>query len=227
MLALLVVVALAVIFGPQLWARHILARHGQERPDLPGTGAELARHLLAGARLADYGVERANAGVGDHFDSERRMVVLAPTHHDRRSLAAAVVAAHEVGHALQHHLAYRPLLIRQRLVGMASLAERIASVILIAIPVVSLVTRAPGAAAALLLLAIGVMAVPILVHLVTLPVEFDASFRRALPILELGYLDRRDLPHARRILTACALTYVASALARLLNFARWLRVLRR
>jgi uncharacterized protein len=227
MVALLVLVALAVIFGPQLWARHVLAQHGDERPDLPGTGAELARHLLAGAHLTGYGVERADAGIGDHFDPDRRMVVLSPTHHDRRSLSAAVVAAHEVGHALQHYLDYRPLLIRQRLVRVAGTAERVASFILIAIPLVTLLTRAPGAAAALLLLAIGVMAVPILVHLITLPVEFDASFRRALPILELGYLDQSDLPHARRILTACALTYVASALARLLNFARWLRVLRR
>lgn len=227
MIVLIVLVALAVIFGPQLWARHILTRHGRERPDLSGTGAELARHLLAGAHLAGYGVERAAAGIGDHFDPERRMVVLSPHHHDRRSLAAAVVAAHEVGHALQHYLAYPPLLMRQRLVGLAGMAERLASFILIAIPVVTLLTRAPGAAAILLLLAVGVMAIPIVVHLVTLPVEFDASFRRALPILELGYLDQRDLPQARRILTACALTYVAAALARLLNFARWLRVLRR
>ena len=63
--------------------------------------------------------------------------------------------------------------------------------------------------------------------LVTLPVEFDASFARALPILERGYLGPADLPAARRILTACALTYVAGALVSVLNFRRWIRLLRR
>ena len=66
-----------------------------------------------------------------------------------------------------------------------------------------------------------------LVHFVTLPVEFDASFRRALPLLQAGVLDKRDLPAARRILTACALTYVAASLSAMLNLWRWLAILRR
>ncbi|MEX2479522.1 MAG: zinc metallopeptidase [Gammaproteobacteria bacterium] len=227
MLALLVILALAVIFGPQLWARHALQHHNGERADLPGTGAELARHLLSSARLDGYAVEQAAPGTGDHFDPERRAVVLSEAHHDRRSLTAVVVAAHEVGHAIQHYIGYRPLQLRQRLVRFAAMAERLASIVLLAIPFITLVTRSPGAGAALLFAAIAVMAIPIVVHLITLPVEFDASFRRALPILELGYLERSDLPPARRILAACAMTYVASALASLLNFARWIRFLRR
>ena len=72
------------------------------------------------------------------------------------------------------------------------------------------------------------MSLPVLVHLVTLPVEFDASFKRAMPILEQGgYLSEEDLPRARRILTACALTYFAASLASMLNFWRWIRVLKR
>ena len=71
------------------------------------------------------------------------------------------------------------------------------------------------------------MASAVVIHLVTLPVEFDASFNRALPILDRGgYLPRSDLPAARRILKACALTYVASSLAGLLNLWRWIRYLR-
>lgn len=218
---------LALIFGPQLWARHALQRYGAQRDDLPGTGGEFARHLLARAGLKDYRVECAQGAQGDHFDPARRAVVLSEQHHDRRSLAAAVVAAHEVGHALQHFIGYRPLAVRQRLVAIASVAERLGAIVLVAMPFITVITRVPAAGAALLMLGMGVMLVPIGVHLVTLPVEFDASFRRALPILRLGYLDEADLPAARRLLTACALTYFASALASLLNFARWIRLLRR
>ncbi|MEQ8235065.1 MAG: zinc metallopeptidase [Gammaproteobacteria bacterium] len=227
MIAILVVLALALVLGPQLWARHALKRHARARPDLPGNGGEFARHLLAQARMHDYRVERAADGVGDHFDPTRRVVALSAAHHDQRSLAAVVVAAHEVGHAIQHHIGYRPLYARQRLARFAGVAEKLAALALVAMPFLAVVTRAPAAGAGLLLLGIGGMLIPVLVHLVTLPVELDASFRRALPILELGYLERRDLPAARRILAACALTYVAGALASLLNFARWIRVLRR
>jgi Zn-dependent membrane protease YugP len=74
----------------------------------------------------------------------------------------------------------------------------------------------------------GQLALPAVVHLITLPVEWHASFRLALPILERGrYLDQQQMPAARRILTACALTYLASSLASLLNLWRWLRIVLR
>ncbi len=224
-----VVIALvvAVIFGPQLWARHVLTRYTGERDDLPGTGAELARHLLREARMDDYRVERAADGVGDHFNPATGVVALSAEHYERRSLAAAVVATHEVGHAIQHFIGYRPLALRTRLAGAATIAERVASMMLVAMPLVTVLTRAPAAGAGLLIAGVAIMLLPVLVHLATLPVEFDASFRRALPILERGYLEGRDLVRARRILTACALTYVAGSLASLLNFWRWIRILRR
>jgi uncharacterized protein len=227
MIAIVLVLGLVLLLGPGLWARHALARHGRERADLPGSGADFARHLLRSARMDDYRVELATEGVGDHFDPQRRVVALSTAHHDRRSLAAIVVAAHEVGHAIQHHIGYRPLYARQTLARWAMLAEKFAGFALIAMPVLTVATRAPAAGAGVLLLGVIAMLVPVIVHLVTLPVEFDASFRRALPILELGYLPPADLPAARRILAACALTYVAGALGSLLNVARWFRVLRR
>jgi Zn-dependent membrane protease YugP len=91
-----------------------------------------------------------------------------------------------------------------------------------------LVTRAPQASALMLLIGVGSMALGTVVHFVTLPVELDASYGKALPILEEGsYLHDGDLPHARKILKAAALTYVAGSLASLLNLGRWIAVLRR
>ena len=227
MIFIVLAVLLAVIFGPQIWARRVLKANAQERTDIPGTGAEFAEHLLQNAHLTEYGVEKTDTGTGDHFDPGTRMVRLSDAHHSHRSLSAVVVAAHEVGHAIQHHIGYGPLKARSQLAGAAAVAERIASFILIAMPFVTILTRVPSAGAGMLLLGVAVMVVPVLVHLVTLPVEFDASFRRALPILRMGYVSSEDLPKARRILAACALTYLSASLASLLNFWRWIRVLRR
>jgi Zn-dependent membrane protease YugP len=100
-------------------------------------------------------------------------------------------------------------------------------VILLATPLLGALTRAPGLIALQLGAGISVMALSVMIHTVTLPVEFDGSFNRALPILERGgYMSKAGLPAARRILRACALTYVASSLASLLNLWRWIRVLR-
>jgi Zn-dependent membrane protease YugP len=94
--------------------------------------------------------------------------------------------------------------------------------------VLALVTRAPQGGLLLLLLAVGSAIIGTLVHLITLPVELDASFNKALPALASGkHVFPSDLPHARRILRAAALTYVAGSMASLLNLARWLTVLRR
>ncbi len=219
------IVVLAIVFGPSLWARGILAWHGDDRPDFPGTGGELARHLLDEAGLQAVKVEATDEG--DHYDPGGKAVRLSQENLGGRSLTAVAVAAHEVGHALQDRDKYPPLETRTRLVTSTRVLERVGSIILLATPLLGAVTRSP----ALIVLEIGagilVMSISVLVHAVTLPVEFDASFKRALPILDKeGYLPKADLPAARRILKACALTYVASSLASLLNLWRWIRLLR-
>ena len=223
---LLVLLIIAVVFGPQLWARWVLRRHSRPRPDFPGSGGEFARHLLK--RLNIDGVEVETTTLGDHYDPQTRTVRLTEDKLNGKSLTAVVVAAHEVGHALQHHTGYTPLAWRSRLVGFASGAEKLGGILMLAVPVIALLTRAPAAGGLTLLLGALVMLSATLVHLVTLPVEFDASFRRALPALRSGeYLTEREMKAARHILTACAMTYVAQSLTGLLNIWRWLRVLRR
>ncbi len=216
---------LAIVFGPAIWARGVLAWYGDERSDLPGTGGELARHLLDEGGLASVKVEATDRG--DHYDPTDKAVRLKRENLDGRSLTAVATAAHEVGHALQDRDSYGPLATRSRLVKSTAVFQRVGSIIIFAAPLLGGLARSPG----LFFLEIGAgiltMAISVVVHLVTLPVEFDASFARALPILEReGYLSAADLPAARRILRACALTYVASSLASLLNLWHWIRVLR-
>jgi hypothetical protein len=215
----------ALVLGPQLWVRYAMRSHGAERTDLPGTGGELARHLLDEAGLRHVKVELT--GDGDHYDPATETVRLRPEHHDARSITAVAVAAHEVSHAVQHARGEKGFLFRQVLVERAVMFDRIGMMVLLAAPLLFFIIKAPVLLLLQFLLGIGLMLVRVVVHLATLPIEVDASFRKALPVLQAGgYLDDRDLPAARSVLTAAALTYVASALATLLDFARWIRLIR-
>ncbi len=218
-------VLLGLIVAPQFWVRHTIGRHGADRPDLPGTGGELARHLVERFGLDGVTVETTDRG--DHYDPETKTVRLLPQHHDGRSLSAVAIAAHEVAHAIQDAGGERKLALRQRLAKLAMVTDRFAGIFFIAAPILAAILRTPAALVALLGLGIGLLAVRVVVNLVTLPVEYDASFAKALPILKDGaYLDENDLPAARKVLRAAALTYVASALMSLVNLARWIRLLR-
>jgi hypothetical protein len=224
----IIILLLASIFLPGIWVKKILAKYSEpaDRYRDRGTGAELARHLLDQFELTEVKVEASDQG--DHYDPGARAVRLTEANFNGHSLTAITVAAHEVGHALQHARAETLFTTRQRLVVAAVHGERIGRLLLIAAPIVMLVARVPQASLAMLLLAVVSMSLGTLVHLATLPVEFDASYGKALPILQQGnYLHEGDLPHARRILKAAALTYVAGSLASLLNLGRWIAVLRR
>ena len=225
LLAIGVLLLFAAVFGPQWWVRHMLAKHAADRPDLPGTGAELARHLLDEAGLQQVTVEQTD--LGDHYDPDALAVRLTPPHHDGRSISAVAVAAHEVSHAVQHARGEPAFKRRYHLVKNLTWIDRVASVILLLAPVVFAFVRVPSLLILQLVAGLALLAIRIVVHVTTLPVEFDASFGKALPVLARGrYLGAGDLPAARDVLKAAAYTYVAAALATLLDIARWFRILR-
>jgi Zn-dependent membrane protease YugP len=137
------------------------------------------------------------------------------------------VAAHECGHAFQHAAAEPMFILRTRLAGASVVAQRVGSFLLFAAPLSVLITKLPAAALLNLSGAFLIMGFAVMMHLLTLPVEIDASFNKALPLLSSGYLSQQQMPAARAILRAAAWTYVAASLATLLNFWRWFAVLRR
>lgn len=202
-------------------------RHDAPLAELPGTGGELARHLLTRLQLTDFSVQALETA-GDHYDPENKTVCLSPGVHEGKSLTAVVVAAHEVGHALQHFTGYKPLYLRWNLAKYIAFVEKAASVLLVSFPFVALLSKSPLAGGLMLVLGLAILLLPVVFHLVTLPVEWDASFNRALPLLLEGeYLPKTAEPVIRRILTAAALTYVSASLFSLLNFYRWIAFLRR
>jgi uncharacterized protein len=219
----LLIVALA--FLPGLWVKGVIQRHSIERTDFPGTGGELARHLLDGMKLNHVKVEQTD--LGDHYDPIEKVVRLSENHMNKKSLSAVVVAAHEVGHAMQDATEYAPLKARTKLAKQAHWVEMIGSVLMLLSPVMLVIAKAPAIMLLQLIAGLVIISFSVLMHAVTLPVEYDASFKRALPVLQAGnYIADKDMTSARQILRAAALTYVAAAAMTLLDITRWLRVLR-
>lgn len=227
MIWVVVILAIAaLVYLPGVWVRQVMRRYSEPGDRYPGSGGEFAAHLLQGLGMSHVAVE--STAQGDHYDPVAKVVRLSPDNFEGRSLTAVTVAAHEVGHALQDNEGYTPLALRTRLVAVAAHGEKIAALLLMLLPILAILSRSPVAALLIPLAIVGSVGLSTFVHLLTLPTEMDASFARALPLLQQGgYLREGDLPHARRLLKAAALTYVSASLMSLLNLGRWLAVLRR
>ena len=218
---------LILILGPHLWTKYVFKRYDTLLDELPGTGGELARHLITRLKLIGYNVEALESG-GDHYNPENKTVCLSPGVFERKSLTSVVIATHEIGHALQHYTGFKPLYLRWKLAKYIAFTEKTASIILVSFPFITLLVKSPLVGVLMLASGILILVLPVIFHLVTLPVEWDASFNRALPLLiEGSYLPQSAEPAVRRILTAAALTYVSASLSSLLNFYRWIAFLRR
>ncbi len=216
----------ALVFGPGLWVRKVMSRYSSPEDRYDGTGGAQARHLLDNNGLQNIKVEETSKG--DHYDPVEKVVRLTPEKLHGRSLTAVTVAAHEVGHALQDASGYAPLKLRTQLIMLTQPVQRLGAGILMAAPLIGILTRAPLVSLLMILGGFLSMGTTTLVHLMTLPTELDASFKRALPLLEQGGLLKPvDMPHARRLLKAAAMTYLSASLASLLNIARWWALLRR
>jgi Zn-dependent membrane protease YugP len=221
-----ILLVLVVVFGPGIWVRRVLEKYSTPADRYQGSGADVARYLLDKYGLQSVKVEATEQG--DHYDPVEKAVRLTPDKYDGRSLTAITVAAHEVGHALQDKDGYTPLRLRTRLVRIVQPVERLGAGVLMVSPFVGAITRAPSLGLIMFAAGFLTLASSTLIHFVTLPTEFNASFGRALPVLDHHrILKAVDRPHARRLLTAAALTYVAASLMSILNIARWWAILRR
>jgi Zn-dependent membrane protease YugP len=222
---LFILLLLGVIIGPGLWVSAVMQRYHLPRDRYDRTGGETARALLDAMGLGHVVTEATDRG--DHYDPIQKAVRLAPENFRGSSLTALTVAAHEVGHAIQDASGFQPLHWRTRLVHWVAPVERVGAGMLMLAPFVAL-TPARIVGVLGFLAGLATLGAGIVVHALTLPTEFDASFGRALPLIrEQGILRKEDIPRARKLLTAAALTYVSQALQSLLNIARWWAILRR
>ena len=218
-------VIVILVYGPLLWVRYTLWRFRHDLAEIPGTGAELARHLVARFELEGVVIEEGQSGQ-DHYSPTEKTVRLGPENFHGRSLTAVAIAAHEVGHAIQFHRNEPTCQLYTKYYPVAHRIQRL-GIAMVSLPVFGLLLAAPRISILAMLLVAGVMIVSALVHLIVLPQEWDASFNKAMPILDDGeYVDARHLPVIKAILRAAALTYFAAALADVLRCWRWGGLLR-
>jgi len=222
----LIAIVLCAVFLPSLWVRWVMRRYAGNLPDLPGTGGELAKHLIE--RFDLDGVKAEVSDIGDHYDPQDRMVRLSEANWSGRSLTAVAVAAHEVGHAIQHQNKDARLQARTALVPWVNVLGQASVGVLAIAPIIGLLTRHPVPPMLIAVIGLSGLVLRMLLHLVTLPTEWDASFGKALPILRQGgYISTRQEAPVRRVLRAAALTYFAAALADAFNLFRWASLLLR
>lgn len=215
---------LLLVFMPTLWVRWVMKRYASEVPGMPGTGGELAEHLIDKLGLEGVGAESFD--LGDHYDPDKRMVRLSEPNWHGKSLTAIAVAAHEVGHAMQHHQNDVRLNARTKLIPIVTLLGQLSAGVLTVVPIIGLLTRHPAPTLLVALIGLSGLLFRMLLHLVTLPTEWDASFGKALPVLKAGnYISPEQETIVRRVLRAAALTYFAAALADAFNLFRWASLL--
>lgn len=199
------IATLVLTMGVQWWLRNTYGRWDRVANASGLTGADTARAILRANGLDDVKVEAVPGQLTDHYDPRARAVRLSEAHFKLPSVAGAAVAAHEVGHALQHAQSYGPLRLRSTLVPVASIGANFGPWIVIAGFVLGV--------AGLVQVGIVLFGAAVLFQLVTLPVEFDASRRAVSEMQRLGLATPADVGGSRQVLNAAAMTYVAAAAA--------------
>ncbi len=221
--ALIIGLTVALLLAaPKLWARYVFFKHSRRRKDIPGTGGQLAQHLIEHLQLVR--VRLGQARRRSHYNPFTKVISLTEQTMNSRSLTAVVRAAFEVGHALQDRKNASVLKYRDGLLHLARLGEQVGSGALLSAFIMALLV--PPVGGLLLFIAVVSMLTGAAVHLVLVPIEWQASFNFALPLLSEGrYVHRRDQAAVRQLLLACAFSRLAYALANLLDGRHWLRVL--
>lgn len=180
------------------------------------TGEQVARMMLDEAGLYDIPVVETNGELSDHYDPMRRVVRLSRDVFHGRSIAAAGIAAHEIGHAIQHKEHYKPLVLRTSIATGVNFVSQMSMILFF----LGIFLSIPG------LTTIGIIffSAAVIYQLVTLPVEFNAS-SRALKVLEgRGILFRDEVNGAKKVLGAAAMTYVAAALMSITQLLRLIAI---
>ena len=208
----ILLVGLPLIVG--LWAQWRVSsafkKWGQVRATSNITGAEAARQILQAAQISDVEVVETNDYLGDHYDPTKKRLCLSSDVYNTPSVAALGIAAHEVGHAIQHAKAYAPLKARMAIVPITSIASRMLPFVILG----GLFFHITG------LITLGIYCYMILLafQLITLPVEFDASKRAKIILQQMGMVQAgQEVVGVNRVLNAAALTYVAAFVATLGN----------
>ncbi len=181
------------------------------------TGADVARKILDMNGLYQVQVERISGNLSDHFDPKANVVRLSDSTYSSKSVGAIGVAAHEVGHAIQHAEGYAPVRVRNSIVPLVNICNGLSMPILL---IGVFFAGAGGFFPTLIDLGIILFSATVLFQLITLPVEFNASRRALVTLRDRNILDHSEIKGASAVLRAAALTYVAAAVSSILSLLR-------
>jgi hypothetical protein len=224
---LLLIPAMIFAFWAQWRVQHTYNQMSQVRAANGMTGREMARSIMGRNGVTDVGIEEVEGVLSDHYDPRARKVRLSAPIYQGDSLASIAVAAHEVGHVLQHAQGYAPLAIRTAIVPVAQFGSTLAFPLFFIGWILGAYTQTGGGLARVLMdLGILFFAGAVAFQMITLPVEFDASKRAMAQLTQSGALAPTEVAGARKVLDAAALTYVAAAAMAALQLLRLL-ILRR
>jgi Zn-dependent membrane protease YugP len=207
---ILIIFAMAVGVYAQWRVHSAFGKYSQVRTRRRLTGAEVAAEILRSSGIHDVTIARVETYLGDHYDPARKRLCLSPGVYDSESVAAAGIAAHEAGHAIQHARAYAPLKARMAVVPLTMFASQL-------LPIIMIGGFIFGMARPLIDLGILVYAILTVFQLITLPVEFDASRRARALLTNRGLVTLEEERGAGVVLNAAALTYVAAFLSALFH----------
>ena len=198
------------LFLPSIWVNFVLRKNNETLPDMPFTGNQLGQKLLQENKLENVLIEPIKQI--DHYDPLKKKVHISENKLYKKSITSIAVVAHEIGHAIQDKENYKPLILRQKLIEKTMIFQRIGSFLLIiGLPSIFAFTKNPVITLVAAMIIMGCLSTNVLIHFITLPVEFDASFKRALPLLE-KYVPKENMKQCRSVLRAAALTYLAQSI---------------
>ena len=199
-----------VLFLPSLWVNYILKKYNKILPNMPFTGKELGKMILEEQNLTNVSINPIKQL--DHYNPIDKKIHISDDKLNKKSITSIAVVTHEIGHAIQDKENYKPLKLRQSLIEKTMIFQRIGSFLLIiGLPSIFAFTKSPFITLIAAIIIMGCLSTNVLIHLITLPVEYDASFKRALPILK-KYVPKENMFQCRSVLRAAALTYLAQSI---------------
>lgn len=215
---LLMIIGLPLIFLPQWWVKSTYEKYSRVKASTGKTGAEVARDILRNQGVFNVNVKVSHGILSDHYNPLDKTIRLSEGNYGGTSIAAAAVAAHEAGHAIQHARGFFPVVVRSAMVPAVTLGSQFGPLLIfISIILMSSQILSPDLGFTMAWVGVILFGLSVLFHIVTLPVEIDASMRAVGVLQTTRYLTTQEIPLAKKVLTAAAFTYIATALYSLIQ----------
>ncbi|MFA6089745.1 MAG: zinc metallopeptidase [Candidatus Woesearchaeota archaeon] len=219
---LIMIVGFALVMIPQFVVKSTYAKYAKVNNEHGLTGAEVARAILENAGFTSVRVEAVAGELTDHYDPTNNVVRLSESNYYGKSIAAIGVSAHEIGHVIQDKTDFVPMKLRAALVPAANIGQSLGPILIMVGIALRAFAHVGGLSDIVALTGIVFYASIVVFHLVTLPVELDASYRAIAILSNGGYIETNERPAAMKVLSAAAMTYIATALYALMELVYWI-----